>query len=154
MQRVATSAGQLFESSLFIEDFNSFVRSMPLMLARAKGGGETPPERFDLLRADRVTFIYPSRDEPSLKELTVEVRAGEVVALVGENGSGNTTLAKLLAGLYRPDAGTLYWDGLDTASFDPSNGESGWRCCSRTMAATSSRFGRTSAAYMGDDKTA
>ena len=123
LQGVATSAGQLFESSLFIEDFNSFVRSMPLMLVRAKGGGETPPERFDVIRAEGITFTYPSRDEPSLKEATVEIRSGEVVALVGENGSGKTTLAKVLAGLYRPDAGTIFWDGLDTANFDPQK----WR---------------------------
>lgn len=119
LQGVASSAGQLFESSLFIEDFNSFVRSMPLMLARAKGGGQAPPERFDVIKADAVTFTYPSRQVPSLKEATVEVRAGEVVALVGENGSGKTTLAKVLAGLYQPDAGTVFWDGLDAASFDP-----------------------------------
>ncbi|MGH9106037.1 MAG: ABC transporter ATP-binding protein, partial [Acidimicrobiales bacterium] len=119
LQAMATGAGQLFESSLFIEDFNSFVRSMPLMVAHSHGGRAKPPARFRLMRADRVTFTYPSRNAPSLYEASVEVREGEVVALVGENGSGKTTLAKILAGLYRPEAGRVLWDGVDTATFDP-----------------------------------
>lgn len=119
LQGVATGAGQLFESSLFIEDFNSFVRSMPLMVTRGKGGGAEPPSTFSVLRADNLTFTYPSREEPSLRSISVQVKAGEVVALVGENGSGKTTLAKILAGLYQPDSGQILWDGIDAATFDP-----------------------------------
>jgi ATP-binding cassette subfamily B protein len=119
LQGVASGAGQLFESSLFIEDFNSFVRSMPLMVAHARGGGGVPPARFASLVAEEVTFTYPSREEPSLRGASIEIGAGEVVALVGENGSGKTTLAKVLAGLYRPESGRVLWDGVDAATFDP-----------------------------------
>jgi ATP-binding cassette subfamily B protein len=119
LQGVASGAGQLFESSLFIEDFNSFVRSIPLMVAHGHRGGATPPASFSVLRAEDVTFTYPSRNQPSLCGTSIEIRAGEVVALVGENGSGKTTLAKVLAGLYRPEAGRVLWDDIDTATFDP-----------------------------------
>lgn len=119
LQGVASGAGQLFESSLFIEDFNSFLRSMPLMVAHAKGGGAMPPPKFRSLVAEEVTFTYPSRNKPSLNCASIEISAGEVVALVGENGSGKTTLAKVLAGLYRPEGGRILWDGTDTATFDP-----------------------------------
>jgi ATP-binding cassette subfamily B protein len=119
LQSLAGGAAQLFDSSLFIEDFNSFLRSMPLMVAHSLGGGGTPPKRFQTLRTEDVTFTYPSRDTPSLLGASVEIRAGEVVALVGENGSGKTTLAKVLAGLYRPSTGRVLWDGTDTATFDP-----------------------------------
>lgn len=119
LQTVASAIGQLFESSLFIEDFNSFVRSMPLMVTHSHGGRRVPPSRFDRMEARDVTFTYPSRSTPSLQGASIEVRAGEVVALVGENGSGKTTLAKVLAGLYRPESGMVLWDGAETSDFDP-----------------------------------
>ena len=119
LQSVAGGAAQLFDSSLFIGDFNSFVASMPRMLAHSHGGGGAPPERFRSLRADEVYFTYPSNNTPSLRGATMEIHQGEVVALVGENGSGKTTLAKVLAGLYRPGGGKVLWDGADTAAFDP-----------------------------------
>ncbi len=44
-----------------------------------------------------------------------------MVALVGENGSGKSSLAKLLAGLYRPTTGTITWDGVDATALDPQD---------------------------------
>ena len=49
----------------------------------------------------------------------MEIGAGEIVALVGENGSSKTTLAKLLCRLYLPEQGRVLWDGVDTATVDP-----------------------------------
>jgi ATP-binding cassette subfamily B protein len=118
LQGLASGAAQLFDSSLFIEDFNSFVRSMPLMVAQGRGGRASPPARFQVLKAENINFTYPSRDTPSLVGASIEIHEGEVVALVGENGSGKTTLAKVLAGLYQPESGRVLWDGLDTATFD------------------------------------
>jgi ATP-binding cassette subfamily B protein len=54
----------------------------------------------------------------ALRDVSLSIRAGEIVALVGESGSGKTTLAKLLAGLYRPSIGTIAWDGIDIKSVD------------------------------------
>ena len=118
LQGLASGAAQLFDSSLFIEDFNSFVRSMPLMDAHGRGGRASPPARFHVLQAEGISFTYPSRSTPSLVGASIEIHEGEVVALVGENGSGKTTLAKVLAGLYQPESGRVLWDGVDTATFD------------------------------------
>lgn len=118
MQGLTSGIGNLYESSLFIRDFNSFVASLPAVMARR--GGEAAPETFSMIQARDVSFTYPSRPRPSLRNIDVELRQGEVVALVGENGSGKTTLAKILAGLYRPDSGSVLWDGVDVSSFDPS----------------------------------
>jgi ATP-binding cassette subfamily B protein len=67
-----------------------------------------------------VSFRYPSRAEPSLTDVSMQVHAGQVVALVGENGSGKTTLAKLLCNLYAPTSGRILWDGVDVAGCDPA----------------------------------
>jgi ATP-binding cassette subfamily B protein len=72
-----------------------------------------------LIEAHNVSFTYPSRTEPSLRNVSVTIERGQIVALVGENGSGKTTLAKMLAGLYTPTHGRICWDGVDLATCDP-----------------------------------
>jgi ATP-binding cassette subfamily B protein len=67
-----------------------------------------------------VTFTYPAATVPALRGVSLDIAAGQVVALVRENGSGKTTLAKLLARLYLPDRGAICWDGVDTAELDPA----------------------------------
>jgi ATP-binding cassette, subfamily B, bacterial len=110
---LAGSTGTLYESALFLEDFTDFVGGEYVRPERSGDRSELQP--FDELELRDVSFTYPSRDEPSLHEVSMTLKRGEVVALVGENGSGKTTLTKLLAGLYRPSRGALYWDGTDTA---------------------------------------
>jgi len=70
---------------------------------------------------ENVTFTYPDADRPALSDVSLEIGAGEVVALVGENGSGKTTLAKLVAGLYSPEQGHVHWDGRDVGELDPED---------------------------------
>ena len=111
-------AASLYEASLFLEDFTDFVDVLPALSA-GRAASEAAPERFSELVVHGVRFTYPSRAEPSLRDVSMTLRSGEVVALVGENGSGKTTLAKILAGLYVPDAGTVTWDGVDVARCDP-----------------------------------
>lgn len=117
LQALSGSAGSLYESSLFLEDFTDFVELLPALVAATPA--TAAPPGFSRLSVRDVTFTYPSNDAPSLRGVSMEVGAGEVVALVGENGSGKTTLAKLLAGLYQPGEGVVAWDGVDTATFAP-----------------------------------
>ena len=107
------SATSLYEATLFLRDYTSFLRLEP----EAPGSAAAPPS-FRSLRAEDVSFSYPDAEEAVLHDVTIEIGAGEIVALVGENGSGKTTLAKILAGLYRPDRGRVLWDGRDIADVD------------------------------------
>jgi ABC-type multidrug transport system fused ATPase/permease subunit len=60
-----------------------------------------------------VTFTYSGPNEPALKDISLYIKPGETVALVGENGAGKTTLVKLIARLYDPDEGSILFDGVD-----------------------------------------
>ncbi|MXV83798.1 ABC transporter ATP-binding protein [Candidatus Poribacteria bacterium] len=65
---------------------------------------EEPP----YLRIENVSFLYPNTQVPVLNHINVTLKKGERVALVGPNGAGKTTLARVLLGLYRPQAGTIH----------------------------------------------
>lgn len=116
LRSINSGAGSLYECTLFLEDVTSFFDLAPAVVATRP---TTPaPERFDRLAVDGVSFTYPGTSARVLHDVTLDIAAGEVVALVGENGSGKTTLAKLLCGLYQPSAGHILWDGTDTATID------------------------------------
>ena len=87
------------------------------------------------IRLDRVGFTYPGTDRPALADISCDLPAGSVVAVIGEYGSGKTTLVKLLSTLYRPGYGRILVDGVDLADLDLD----GWR--SRCSAAFQD-FGR------------
>ncbi len=75
------------------------------------------PVRFDTaVRCEGVSFAYPGTDRPVVTGLDLDIKAGEVIGLVGRNGVGKTTLIRLLSGLYRPDAGRITVDGTDLAN--------------------------------------
>jgi len=65
------------------------------------------------VRLADVSFTYPGADRPALTGVDLDVPAGTTLALVGETGSGKTTLAALVARLYDPAAGTVSIDGID-----------------------------------------
>ncbi len=67
---------------------------------------------------DHVSFTYPNTNHPVLSDVSFTVHKGEKVALVGLNGSGKTTILKILAGLYIPTSGRATVNGIDIRSLD------------------------------------
>jgi len=66
------------------------------------------------IMANNISFSYPGREAPAVKNLTLSVKKGETIAIVGENGAGKSTLMRLLTGIYRPSEGKVTVGGLDT----------------------------------------
>lgn len=72
-----------------------------------------PPTLREGIAFENVSFNYPGSDKYALREINAVIRPGERIALVGENGAGKSTFAKLLMGLYRPTRGRILVDGVD-----------------------------------------
>ncbi|MGH9177220.1 MAG: ABC transporter ATP-binding protein [Acidimicrobiales bacterium] len=78
------------------------------------------PDRLSTgIALEEVSFAYPGTERLVLDDVSLELPAGSVVAVVGENGAGKTTLVKLLCKLYEPQAGRILVDGVPLARIRP-----------------------------------
>jgi ATP-binding cassette subfamily B protein len=94
------------------------------------------PERLARgITFEKVDFAYPGTEAPVLTGLDVHLPAGSTVAVVGENGAGKTTIAKLLQRFYEPTGGAIRVDGVDLRRFDVDE----WR---ERLSAASQDFAR------------
>ena len=74
------------------------------------------PDRIERsVRFEHVSFTYPGTERLVLDDVSIELPAGVVVAIVGENGAGKTTLVKLLCRMYAPTSGAIFVDDVDLA---------------------------------------
>ena len=69
---------------------------------------------------ERLSFRYGPDSQPVLRDVSLKIKAGEVVGIVGPSGSGKSTIAKLIQRLYLPEAGRVLVDGYDTSLIDPT----------------------------------
>ncbi|MEH6461167.1 ABC transporter ATP-binding protein [Chitinimonas sp. JJ19] len=120
LARLMQVSHDLFEKTLYISDYCEFIdKAAQRRLAVGKQVAPTNPQRVTL---DRVTFRYPGTHGPAaLRDISLQIKAGQTIALVGENGSGKTTLAKVIAGLLQPSGGTVSWDGVPLGQMDPGS---------------------------------
>ncbi|MEV0828980.1 ABC transporter ATP-binding protein [Nonomuraea rubra] len=107
---------ELSEAGLFLGDQAAFYDQ--LKRADELERGRALPERLRELRVRDLTFRYPGAERDALAGVDMTIGAGQLVAFVGPNGSGKTTMAKILSFLYRPGDGTVSWNGQDIAGLD------------------------------------
>lgn len=120
------AAGQVYENSLFLAEVDAFFSAWPTTGGerRALPGG---PVQLASLAVRNLSFTYPGTDREVLHDVSLDIPAGQVVAVIGENGSGKTTFTKLLTGLYRPGPGRLLWLGSETTDDASTVAPDSWR---------------------------
>src|SRR5450830_1276462 len=117
IQNILLSASNVAEQALYLRDLFVFLEMRPTI--------ESPPNAR-LVPAkiqsgfvfENVGFRYPGSEPWAIRNVDLELRPGERVALVGENGAGKTTITKLLARLYDPTEGRILLDGVDLREYD------------------------------------
>ena len=109
-QRAAGAAERLLE--LLTVESSIRAPSTPLALPPRTANGAA-------LRLSEVGFRYPSRpDTDALGDLSLDISAGQTIAIVGPSGAGKTTLFQLLLRFYDPQGGTITLDGVDITQLD------------------------------------
>ena len=113
VHRIVETVNSMCQTAASTVDVRDFIREPP-----AAPGGRKPPADFSRIVVRDLCFTYPGRSTPVLDGVDLDIAKGEVVALVGENGCGKTTLAKILCSLYRPAKGTIRWEVVDGQAVD------------------------------------
>lgn len=104
----------IMKNGLFINNLRGFLEYKEEIAEDQKG--IMPEKEFESLVFDNVCFSY--KDEETIKNLSFELKKGEIVALVGHNGAGKTTIVKLLLRLYDPTSGVIRVNGRDIREYD------------------------------------
>jgi ATP-binding cassette subfamily B protein len=111
--------GDLQRAAGAMERLAELLNTRPLVAAPANPA-PLPKPAAGAVSLENVTFFYPSRPEtPSLDRFTLDVRAGEKIALVGPSGAGKTTVFQLLLRFYDPQSGSIRLDGVELRDADP-----------------------------------
>lgn len=117
-------------SAAILQLVNSWININNIIPAykRVKPILETPPEQAEGLEMpgditgnisiDHVTFAYDKAEEPVIRNLSLNIKQGEYIGIVGQSGCGKSTLLKLLLGFEKPQKGIIYYDGHDIEGID------------------------------------
>lgn len=114
LSELGTVAQQYQEAKASTEALNEILATK----TTPKKGKTTRTGKLSTIAFDHVTFSYGENGTHSVNGATFTLNAGETIALVGASGSGKSTIAKLLVGLYSPNKGKILMNGEDSSKLD------------------------------------
>jgi ATP-binding cassette subfamily B protein len=117
IQAFFSTFSSLADQALFMTDLIRFLSVQPTIVSKP-GGLVAPRPMHSGIQFRDVWFVYPGSTRPVLRDINFRLEPGERIALVGENGQGKTTVAKLVTRLYEPTAGSILLDGVDLREYD------------------------------------
>lgn len=117
LQQTFSTLSTIADQALFMTDLIAFFEMRPTVTSKPHALPAPRPiqQGFEFRN---VSFRYPGSDRLVLNALNFQLRPGERVALIGENGEGKTTIVKLLTRLYDPLEGQVLLDGIDLREYD------------------------------------
>ena len=110
----------MIQGVTFLRDFETFRERVPTNSVGPAASVLSPLTRPSLVTMDHVSYHYPAGEGDALIDVSLSLRPGQIVAVVGPNGAGKSTLAKLLCGLLPATHGSIRWDDVDIAAYEPS----------------------------------
>ncbi|MCH8476714.1 MAG: ABC transporter ATP-binding protein/permease [Wenzhouxiangella sp.] len=117
-QELINQISRFYEDHLYIGLLFEFLNIRP-GIRSASDPAELPGRDAPLtVTLEGVNFRYPGCEDDALKDVSMEIGQGQVVALVSANGSGKTSLIKILSRLYDPDSGAVRVNGRDAREFE------------------------------------
>ncbi|MDQ6813945.1 MAG: ABC transporter ATP-binding protein/permease, partial [Bacteroidota bacterium] len=120
MQSLVAAITRLYHNNMYAAHIFELFSLQPKVENRLSSATMVDNKQSGELLVKNVSFKYPSGDEPALRNVTLRVPAGKIVALVGMNGAGKTTLIKLLCKLYEPTEGSIFFGGNDIRHYSAS----------------------------------
>lgn len=116
LQDIVLSIREVREQLLYLHDLRHFLQVEP----KIPVSGAPVPGSNAVIECKQLAFTYPGSKQPVLQDISFRLEPGETVAIVGANGAGKSTLVKLLARLYEPTSGAIYFDYTPITAFAPS----------------------------------
>ena len=108
--------GDLLRAAGATERLMELLHAKPAIVSPARPAQAAVPKAGSAVRFERVSFHYPSRPgTPALRDFSLDIAAGETVALVGSSGAGKSTVFQLLLRYYDPQSGRILLDGAPLA---------------------------------------
>ena len=118
MSRFADLGPKAHENSMFVDKIRAFLNYEPRL---KNNEGDAVPEGAGELKLEHVTFKYSESGRKVLDDISLSVKPGEHIAIVGYNGAGKTTLIKQLMRLYDPTSGSISYHGRNITELCPND---------------------------------
>ena len=112
LNELFTSFTQILEDNTFLNDFTAFL-NLP---SKSKPIDKQSFSLNNEIRFENVSFRYETSKRDALSHVNIKIPHGKTVAFAGANGSGKTTMIKLLCGFYHPTSGKICFDDTDTTT--------------------------------------
>ena len=112
VKEISSAWNQMIQNETYLGYLDRF-RKLP----EGFGGSRIPEGEMQKIEFKHVWFRYPGAERYALEDINVVLEKGDIMTIVGENGSGKSTFVKLLLGLYRPTEGQILLNGIHIGAY-------------------------------------